>query len=115
MPWLERSKEASSYPRASFRTFRPWMLVSAAWIGPAVLAILDAYVQSSLGNRSPVQLRVLLWEGGDWLLFGAFTPLVFYMARRVPLQRRHLLHRGVLHLLAAFAVCALWAVTGTRH
>jgi two-component system LytT family sensor kinase len=113
MTWLERSKEVSSYPRISFRTFRPWMLVSVAWIGPAILAILDAYVQSTLGNRPPVQLRVLLWQGGDWLLFGAFTPLVFYLARRIPLQRRHLLHRVALHLLAAFAVCALWAASGT--
>jgi signal transduction histidine kinase len=89
------------------------MLVSVAWIGPAILAVLDAYVQSTLGNRSPVQLRVLLWQGGDWLLFGAFTPLVFYLARRIPLQQRHLLHRVALHLFAAFAVCALWAASGT--
>lgn len=113
MTRLERLKETSSDPRASFTTFRPWMLVSAAWFGPAILAILDAYMQSTLGHRSPVQLRVLLWEGGDWLLFGAFTPVVFYLGRRLPLQRSHLLQRITLHLLAALAVCALWAASGT--
>jgi two-component system LytT family sensor kinase len=113
MTRFERPKETTSEPRPSFRTFRPWMLVSAAWIGPAILAILDAYVQSNLGQRSPVQLRVLLWQGGDWLLFGAFTPIVFYLGRRLPLQRRHLLPRIALHLFAALAVCALWAASGT--
>lgn len=89
-----------------------WALVSAAWIGPAVLAALQAYVQGRLGNREPASWRSLVWEGGDWLLYAALTPVVFGAARRYPLARGAVARRVPVHALAAVLLCATWALGG---
>jgi signal transduction histidine kinase len=89
-----------------------WALVSAAWLGPAVLAVFQAVAQSRLGNRDPVTWRAVIWEGGDWLLYALLTPAVFWLARRLPLTRGALARRLPLHLAAAIALCAAWAGGG---
>ncbi len=65
---------------------RPWLVVSAAWLGPALLAAFREYARTRLLDQ-PVVWRVLLWEGGDWLVYAAFTPLVFLLAERYPLRQ----------------------------
>jgi two-component system LytT family sensor kinase len=99
------------------RALRPWVLISAAWLGPAILAAIAAYLQSRIGWRGPTDLKALLWEGGDWLLYGALTPLVFLMARRLPLRRGHLARNIPIHFAAALLLCVLWAGSGLiyRH
>ena len=92
---------------------RPWLIVSAAWIVPATLAALQAFAQHRLGNWGGEAGRSILFEFGDWLLYGALTPIVFYLARRFPLERPHLVRRLFLHLGAAWFNCALWAAGGT--
>lgn len=89
-----------------------WALVSAAWLGPAILAALEAYVQGRLGNRPPASWRTLVWAGGDWLLYALLTPFVFWHARRRPLVRGRILQRLPMHLLAAIVLCAAWAGAG---
>jgi len=51
---------------ATRRPIPVWALVSAAWLGPAILAAFQAYVQGRIGSREPATVRTLLWEGGDW-------------------------------------------------
>lgn len=68
--------------------------------------MLNAYAQSRLGNE-PADARTLLWQGGDWLLYGALTPLVFQLARRYPVRR----YPG-LHIVASLVSCAAWAGSG---
>jgi signal transduction histidine kinase len=99
------------------RALRPWALISAAWIGPALLAALAAWLQGKIGWREPTNLKALLWEGGDWLLYGALTPLVFLLARRLPLRRGHLARNIPIHFAAALLLCVLWAGAGLiyRH
>lgn len=92
---------------------RPWIIVSVAWVVPALLAALQAFAQHRLGNWDGQLSRILLFEFGDWLLYGALTPIVFYLARRFPLERGHLATRLTLHLAAAWFNCALWAAGGT--
>jgi two-component system, LytTR family, sensor kinase len=89
-----------------------WVFVSAAWLGPAILAAFQAYVQGRLGNRNPATWRSLLWEGGDWLLYALLTPLVFWMAGRFPLVRGSYLRRIPLHTVAAIVLCLMWAGGG---
>ncbi|MGE3526473.1 MAG: hypothetical protein AB7I33_11180, partial [Gemmatimonadales bacterium] len=89
-----------------------WALVSAAWLGPAILAVFQAFGEAGLGNRGPVTWRVAVWEGGDWLLYALLTPLVFRLARRYPLTSGRLGVRVPLHFAAAVALCALWAGGG---
>ncbi|HXV86764.1 MAG TPA: histidine kinase, partial [Gemmatimonadales bacterium] len=89
-----------------------WALVSAAWVGPAILAVFQTMVQGRLGNRSPPTVLEYVWEGGDWLLYALLTPAVFWLARRQPLTRATLARRIPLHLAAALALCATWAGGG---
>ena len=89
-----------------------WVLVSAAWLGPAILAAFQAYVQGLLGNRPPATWRALVWAGGDWLLYALLTPVVFWAARRYPLTRGSFARHAWVHLLGAVLLCALWAGGG---
>lgn len=98
---------------ASTRALPPlWALVSLAWLGPAILAAFQSYVQGRIGARDPATWRALLWEGGDWLLYALLTPGVFWCARRWPLAQGHLLRRLPIHLAAGIGFCALWAGGG---
>ena len=90
----------------SARSVPVWAIISLAWLGPAVLAMLNAYAQSRLGNE-PADTRTLIWQGGDWLLYGALTPVVYQLARRYPLR-----HHIALHLIASIASCAAWSGSG---
>jgi two-component system, LytTR family, sensor kinase len=89
-----------------------WIFVSAAWLGPAILAAFQGYVQGRLGNWEPATWRSLLWEGGDWLLYALLTPAVFWFARRYPLERGFIARRVPVHLLAAILLCGAWAGSG---
>lgn len=91
---------------------RVWVFVSAAWIGPAILAAFQAYVQGRLGSREPATWRSLIWEGGDWLFYGVLTPAVFWVARRYRLTRGAIARRVPVHLAAAILLCAAWAGGG---
>jgi len=89
-----------------------WVLVSAAWIGPAILAAFQTYVQGRLGNDDRASAPALIWVAGDWLLYGLLTPAVFWLARRIPLVRGAIVRRVPIHLLAAIMLCAAWAGGG---
>jgi len=99
--------------RATRRLPPVWAFVSAAWLGPAILAAFEAYMQSRLGNGPPATWRTLVWEGGDWLIYALLTPVVFLLARRYPLKRGRAALHTVIHLVAAILLCAVWAGAGT--
>ena len=88
------------------------MLVSAAWLVPAVFAALDQYAQSRLNNQGPISLRDMLFSAGDWFLYAFLTPGVFAISRRWPLARPHLARRVWLHLGLALVFCVVWATAG---
>lgn len=94
------------------RTWRPWALISLAWIVPAILAALASYLQSRVGHWQSPRIRDLIWEGGDWLLYGALTPLVFLLAHRFPLRRGQLARNIPIHFVAALFLCVAWAGAG---
>jgi two-component system, LytTR family, sensor kinase len=89
-----------------------WLLVSVAWLVPAILAMLDDYAQGRLGNGPAPNPWELVWRGVDWLIYGALTPVVFVLARRYPLRQgvtgRHL----ILHFVFALVLCGVWAGLG---
>lgn len=92
---------------------RPWMLVSAAWIVPAVLAVVNRLAQARIYGAPRPDLAELLFESGDWFLYAFLTPAVFLVSRRWPLARPHLARRVVLHLAMSLLFCAAWAGAGT--
>jgi two-component system LytT family sensor kinase len=89
------------------------MLVSGAWIAPAVLGAINELAQRRLWGDSPATLSAILFASGDWLLYALLTPAVFAVARRWPLARPHLVRRALLHGAVSLLFCAAWAGAGT--
>lgn len=89
------------------------MLVSAAWIGPAILGALDVVAQHQLWGEGPVNISRVLFVSLDWFLYALLTPFVFMIAKRWPIVRPHLARRMAVHLLFALLFCAAWAGAGT--
>ncbi len=71
----------------------------------------QSYAQARLGGQAP-SWRQIAWDGGDWLLYGVLTPIVFVLARRFPLTRATLARRVPLHLAIALLFCVAWASLG---
>jgi hypothetical protein len=88
------------------------MLVSAAWIAPAILGGIDVFVQGRIWGQ-PASASAILFVSGDWLLYALLTPGVFALARRWPLSRPHLSRNGAIQLLFSLLFCAAWAGAGT--
>lgn len=88
------------------------MIVSAAWIVPAVFAVINRIAQARLQGWQPATLRELLFEFGDWLLYAFLTPFVFVISKRWPLTRPHLVRRAVLHFFFSLLFCVAWATCG---
>ncbi len=92
---------------------RPWMLVSAAWILPAILAVVNEIAQRRLSGEAPASVPQLLFAGGDWLLYALLTPMVFVLSKRWPLARPFLARHAAVHLAMSLLFCAVWAGAGT--
>ena len=88
------------------------MIVSAAWIVPAVFAVINRIAQARLQGWEPATLRELLFEFGDWVLYAFLTPFVFAISKRWPLTRPHLVRRAVLHFFFSLLFCVAWATCG---
>ena len=88
------------------------MIVSAAWILPAVFAVINRIAQAPLQGWEPATARELLFQGGDWFLYAFLTPGVFAVSRRWPLTRPHLARRAVLHFFFSLFFCVAWATCG---
>ena len=88
------------------------MIVSAAWILPAVFAIINRIVQARLQGWEPATLRDVIFEGGDWFLYALLTPGVFAVSKRWPLTRPHLARRVLIHLIFSVLFCVAWATCG---
>ena len=91
---------------------RPWMIVSAAWIVPAVFAVINRIAQTRLRGWDPATPDELLFEFGDWLLYALLTPGVFAVSRKWPLARPHLVSRAILHFFFSLLFCVAWATCG---
>ncbi len=88
------------------------MIVSAAWILPAIFAIINRVAQARLQGWEPATVRDLIFEGGDWFLYAFLTPGVFAVSKRWPLTRPNLVRRVLTHLLFSVLFCVAWATCG---
>lgn len=88
------------------------MLVSAVWLAPALFATINLIAQRRLHGDPPARLDELLWSAGDWLVYALLTPPVFFVSRRWPIARPHVVRRALLHLGVSVLFCVAWAVCG---
>lgn len=88
------------------------MLVSAAWIGPAILGAVNEVAQRRLNGDDPPALGALLFASGDWLVYAALTPAVFAISRTWPIARPHVVRSAALHFSISLVFCVAWAAAG---
>ena len=90
---------------------RLWLVIAAACIVPAILDGSLTYLQGRLSGRAP-GWQEIFWQGNEWLILGALTPLVYWLARRYPL-RPPIIGRNLLaHVGGALLLCVGWATAG---
>jgi signal transduction histidine kinase len=92
---------------------RPSLIVSAAWIIPAALAVVDVVAQRRLSGEPHADVSQLVFAGGDWLLYACLTPFVFVLSARWPIARPHLPRNAGVHVALSLLFCAAWAGAGT--
>lgn len=88
------------------------MIVAAAWVIPALLGAVDAIGQHLVWGGA-LTLGAVLFTSFDWLMYGAFTPIIFKLSERWPLTRRSLATNVPRHLMFALLFCVAWATAGT--
>ena len=89
-----------------------WVLVSLLWLGPAILAGFEAFLNIRFGGWAGGTWRDILFQSIDWLIYGFLTPAVFALSRRFPLGRGKLARYIPLHFAASILLCGAWAGTG---
>ena len=98
--------------RVNARSLRPWLLVSAVWILPAILGALDSMAQQRLFGQS-IRYTDVLFGAFDWLLYGVLTPFVIALSRRFPLARPIRPRNVAIHVVFSLLFCFAWAGGGT--
>jgi two-component system LytT family sensor kinase len=94
------------------RRRRLWLLFAAAWLVPATLEGFETYMQGMVAGQGPASWRSVVWQGSDWLIVAALSPLIFLLGRKLPLQRPRLGLKLLIHFGAALLLCVVWASAG---
>jgi hypothetical protein len=96
------------------REGRIWLLISAACLVPAVLGVLQTYLQAMLEGQA-ARWQDLVFEGGEWLFLGALLPITYHLGKRFPIRRtrwaRTRLERSVSASDGPRSACS-WVTSG---
>jgi len=82
------------------------LLVFAAWTLIAAFDIGKRFVESRMYGRTLGLGEVLLNLESAWV-WTAFTPLIFFLAERYPIERAHWVRRLALHFVFSVVIAAL--------
>ena len=99
-------------PDAKRSRIKPWMLVSAIWIWPAALNVVNRILQVKLQGWDPPTFRELVFTAGDWLIYAVVTPAIFAISARWPVRRPHVRRGLLIHAGWALFFCVVWATAG---
>lgn len=91
---------------------RPWLLLPAASVVPALLDAGQMYVKELTGHRGPVAWNAVAFQGLEWLFLGAVAPITWVIARRVPFSRARWRAAAAAHLAGAAVLGVVWATLG---
>ena len=93
------------------RIGRLWLVIAVACVVPAVLDGVVTYVQARLNGRTP-RWEEIFWQANEWLILGALTPLVYWLARLYPIRPPFRARNVFAHFGGALALCVGWAGLG---
>ncbi|HKC63470.1 MAG TPA: histidine kinase [Pyrinomonadaceae bacterium] len=88
------------------------MLIAAASLVPALLSAFTTYLNSRLAGRGGADWGGVIFAGLLWLFLGAFTPLIYALARRFPLRRERIGRAALAHLAGALVMSLGWVSAG---
>lgn len=91
---------------------RPWLLMSAACLVPAVLDVLQSYIQGRIDPRNAMTWRWMLWSAFEWIILGALIPITYFLGRRYPLRSPNVGKHIAIHAAGATILCVGWAGIG---
>ncbi|HEY0777735.1 MAG TPA: histidine kinase [Gemmatirosa sp.] len=91
---------------------RPWLLLPAASLVPALLDAGQMYLKEVLGHHGAVAWNAVAFQGLEWLFLGAVAPITWVVARRVPFSRARWRAAAAAHLAGAAVLCVVWATLG---
>src|SRR5689334_9358681 len=60
----------------------------------------------------PPAWQEIFWQGNEWLILGALTPLVYWLARRYPVRPPIQARNVLAHLGGVLLLCIGWATAG---
>ena len=96
----------------SGRPERLWLFLAAACVVPALLDAAQTYMQGRLIGRGPISWPDVIWQGSEWLILGALTPITYVLGRRYPLRGPRLTRNVSTHIVGALVLCVGWAACG---
>jgi two-component system LytT family sensor kinase len=88
-----------------------WLLIPAASLVTALLGAFTSYLNSKL-VRGSVDWTAVTFSAALWLVFGALTPLTYFLARRFPLRRDGIGRTIAVHVAGALVLCLGWTSLG---
>ncbi len=91
---------------------KPWMLVAAIWLWPAIFNVVTRIAQTKLQGWDTPRPEELIFVFGDWFAYAIVTPLIFAVSTRWPVARPHVSRRFLVHLGFALLFCVVWALAG---
>lgn len=91
---------------------RVGLIIASASIVPAALDAGQSYLRQRLDGTPGVDLDLVLFQGMEWLFLGALTPIVWYLARRFPFDRRGWKQAFAAHAAGAAFLCVCWTSLG---
>ena len=94
-----------------------WLSILSAWLVLSLITTAQRFAVSGPGDSFSTFLVYLFWSGAVWIYWALVTPLIFWLGRRIPLNRQSLLsalpaHFG-LAILFGLLHLASWAGLGT--
>src|SRR5690242_20437961 len=89
-----------------------WLAIGLACAVPAVLDGVETYLRSHYVEHNRASWPNIIFQSSEWLFLGALTPIAYFMSRRVPLRRPHLVRNTFIHMSGALLLCIGWAGLG---
>jgi two-component system, LytTR family, sensor kinase len=94
-------------PRVPIRVpARLWLFILLGCLVAGALDVLQTRLQG------PATWGALVFQGAEWILLAALTPITYYLGRRWPLQRPRLFRSLAVHTGGALLLCTGWATLG---
>ncbi|MEW5917011.1 MAG: sensor histidine kinase, partial [Gemmatimonadota bacterium] len=90
----------------------PWLFLAAACVVPAVLEVVQSYVQGRIDPENAAPWRWMFWSAFEWIILGALIPITYVLGKRFPLREPHVARHLLVHLLGAAIMCVGWAGLG---